>query len=158
MLSFPTTATTVYAPPAVSTRRRKGGTFATTACRWSSQRDQATCSRPRHAAQAARSATSSASAVGGGARTMPRTRARVRPPAVPVRMGVTMPDFFCFTCGRHKPDTQRAPDATSRRAICKSCDGVRARRAAKPGKPSSATQIRAGHRVIFNHLRNIGEL
>ena len=69
-----------------------------------------------------------------------------------------MSEFFCFTCRRHKPIAQRAPGATSHRAICKSCDVIRTRNKAKPSKPSSATQIRAGQRVIFNHLRNIGEL
>lgn len=69
-----------------------------------------------------------------------------------------MPDFFCFTCRKHKPVAQRAPSASPLRGICKACDAVRARRVAKPSKPSSARQIRAGQRVIFTHLQRLGEL
>jgi hypothetical protein len=69
-----------------------------------------------------------------------------------------MAEFFCFTCVRHKPEDQRAPSATPSRSICKSCDLIRARNKAKPRKASSANQIRAGQRVLFTHLRRLGEI
>jgi hypothetical protein len=68
-----------------------------------------------------------------------------------------MADFFCFTCRTHKPIEHRAPGCTHR-AICNACDAIRARRVAKPSKPSTASQVRAGQRVLFTHLRRIGEL
>jgi hypothetical protein len=71
-----------------------------------------------------------------------------------------MATFFCFTCSRHKPEGSRQPGMTGKKAICIPCNERRKVYVAASDKSPQrgVKHTKAGQRVIFTHLRNIGEL